>query len=66
MGIVVYVIYYEVYGLLGVSKRYNIISLFVAVGLAVIVYGVLCYLFRVEEVERLVNRAKDSIKKHIK
>ena len=56
MGLLAYVVYNGLYGILGVSKLYNLVSLLVAVGLGVIVYGVLCYLFNVEEVRDVVNK----------
>lgn len=63
MGIVAYATYHGIYDILGVSKLYNLISLLVAVGLAVIVYGILCYLFWVEEVRDVVNKVKMRLKK---
>ncbi|MSU00234.1 murein biosynthesis integral membrane protein MurJ [Tissierella pigra] len=59
MGIVAYIVYHGLYGILGVSKLHNLISLLVAVGLAVIVYGVLCYLLKIEEVRYMVNKVKE-------
>ena len=50
MGVIVYVVYHGLYGFLGVSKLANLISLLSAVGTGVIVYGVLCYVFGIEEV----------------
>lgn len=61
MGIVAYVVYNGLYGLLGISKLYNLVSLLVAVGSAIIVYGILCYLFKIEEVRDIVDRAKMRI-----
>src|SRR5699024_5392461 len=58
MGVVAYVVYHGLYGLLGVSKLYNLISLLVAVGLAVIVYIVLCYILGIEEVKDAVDKVK--------
>lgn len=58
MGIVVYLVYHELYKLLGVSKLYNLISLLVAVGLAVIVYVVLCYMLKIEEVRDIIDKVK--------
>lgn len=55
MGLFVYIIYNGLYGILGMSKLYNLISLLVAVGIGVVIYGVLCYVFRVKEVRNLVN-----------
>ena len=56
MGVVAYMTYNGIYGFLGVSRFYNLISLLVAVGLGVIVYGVLCYVFKVEEVRDVVHK----------
>ena len=63
MGVVAYVVYHGLYGILGASKLYNLISLLVAVGLAVIVYGVLCYLFGIEEVRDIVDKVMSRIKR---
>lgn len=62
MGVVVYLIYYGMYGVLGVSKLYNLISLLVAVGVGVIVYLVLCYVFGVEEVRNVAGKVKGRLK----
>lgn len=62
MGVVAYIIYHGMYGGLGVSKLYNLVSLLVAVGLAIIVYGVLCYLLKIEEVRDIVDKIKELIK----
>lgn len=59
MGLVVYLIYHGMYGVLGVSKLYNLISLLVAVLIAAIVYVILCYVFKVEEVRDIVNKIKN-------
>lgn len=56
MGVVAYITYNSIYGFFGVSKLYNLISLLVAVGLGVIVYGVLCYIFKVEEIRDIVSK----------
>ena len=47
------------YGILGVSKIYNLVSLLVAVGVGVVVYLVLCYLFKVEEVRDVVGKVRE-------
>ncbi|WMM24319.1 murein biosynthesis integral membrane protein MurJ [Tissierella sp. MB52-C2] len=62
MGLVAYIVYYVLYGILGASKLYNLVSLLVAVGLAVIVYGVLCYLFRIDEVRDMVDRIRERFR----
>ena len=61
IGAVAYVVYHGLYGILGVSKMYELISLLIAVGLGVIVYGVLCYVFRIEEVRD--NKVKERLVK---
>ena len=63
MGVIVYVVYHGLYGFLGVSKLANLISLLSAVGTGVIVYGVLCYVFGIEEVKDLIGKAKDRVMK---
>lgn len=61
MGVVAYLIYHGLYGILGVSKLYNLLSLIVAVGVGAIIYVVLCYLFKVEEVRDAVGKVRDII-----
>lgn len=63
MGIVAYFTYYGLYNLLGVSKLYNLVSLVAAVGLGIIVYGVFCYLFKIEEVRDMVDKIKLRLKR---
>ena len=61
MGVVAYLIYHGMYGVLGVlgvSKLYNLISLSLAVGVGVVVYIILCYVFKVEEVRMVVGKVK--------
>ncbi len=58
MGIAAYFVYNGLYGLLGVSKLYNLISLLAAVGIGVVVYGVLCYAFGIDEVRNVVWKVK--------
>ena len=65
MGIVAYNVYHYLYGLLGMSKLYNFISLISAVGIAVIVYIVLCYLL-VDEVRDIIDRIKDIVIRFIR
>ncbi len=62
MGVVAYTVYHGLYNVLGLSKLYNLISLLVAVGLAIIVYVVLCYLFKIEEVRDMVNKIINRLK----
>ena len=61
MGVVAYLIYHGMYGVLGVSKLYNLVSLLVAVGVGVVVYLVLCYIFRVEEVRDVVGKVRERL-----
>ena len=48
MGVVAYLIYHGMYGLLGVSKLYNLVSLLVAVG--------------VEEVRDVVGKLRERLR----
>ena len=61
MGVVAYVIYNVLYDTLGVSKLSNLISLLSAAGVGVIIYGVLCYVFGIEEVREIVEKVKKII-----
>ena len=61
MGLVAYFTYHGIYGVLGISKLNNLISLLVAVGLGVVVYGVLCYVFKVKEVRDVVDKVKKRL-----
>jgi len=63
MGVVAYFTYNGLYSILGTSTIYNLVSLLVAVGLGVIVYGVLCYTFKVEEVRDILGKVMERIKK---
>ncbi len=64
MGLVAYLVYYGLFGVLGDSKLYNLISLIIAVGVGAIVYGILCYILGVEEVRMLVNKIKGKMIKN--
>lgn len=63
MGVIAYFTYHGLYGALGVSKLYNLISLLVAVSIAAIVYIVLCYIFKVEEVRDVINKIQARLVK---
>lgn len=63
MGVVAYMVYHGLYGVLGVSKLYNLVSLLVAAGVGVVVYGVLCYLFGVDEVRDIVGKVMERIRR---
>ncbi|NLM97546.1 MAG: murein biosynthesis integral membrane protein MurJ [Halanaerobiaceae bacterium] len=61
MGVIVYTVYHGLYGLLGVSKLLDLLSLLAAVGTGVIVYSVLCYVFGIEEVKELIGKIRDRV-----
>lgn len=62
MGVVAYLTYNGLYSMLGTSTLYNLISLIAAIGLGVIVYGVVCYVIGVKEVRELVDNVIDRIR----
>lgn len=62
MGVIVYVVYHGLFGLLGVSKMANLLSLLSAVGIGILVYGVLCYIFGIKEVKDLIKRSKNRVR----
>jgi len=66
MGLVVYFTYNGVYGILGVSKLYNLISLLSSVGLGALVYGILCYIFKVKEVRDMVDYLIGKLKQRLR
>lgn len=61
MGIIAYFTYHGLYGLLGTSKLFNLVSLIVAVCIGVLVYGILCYILNVEEVKNLLKMLKIKV-----
>lgn len=61
MGGVSYFIYYSLYRILGISKINNLLSLLSAILIGAIIYGVLCYLFKVREVRNLVDSISEKI-----
>lgn len=63
MGAVAYFAYTGLYGVLGVSKLYNMISLLVAAGIGVVVYGLLCYAFGIDEVRIVVAKVRKRLLK---
>ena len=65
MGFIVYIVYHGLYNFLGVSKMANLISLLSAVGVGVIVYGVLCYIFGIEEVKEIIGQVKDRVMRKV-
>lgn len=63
MGICVYIIYNQMYKLLGVSSINNLISLSLAVGIGVLIYVASSYMFGVESIKNVLDVAKNKIKK---
>lgn len=61
MGVVVSLVYHGLYKILGVSKLYNLVSLLTAASTGVIVYGILCYVFRIKEIRVIVSKVTDEI-----
>lgn len=66
MGVAVYATYSVLYSLLGESKINNIVSFVTSSSLAVIVYIVLCYLLKVNEIRMFVDKIIIRIKRLIK
>ncbi|NLW29717.1 MAG: murein biosynthesis integral membrane protein MurJ, partial [Erysipelothrix sp.] len=67
MGAVSYLVYTGLISILPMSNLYNAVALFVAVGAGAIVYAVLCYVLKVDEVRNVVSRIKVMLlrrKKH--
>ncbi len=63
MGVTVYVVYNRLYGILGISKVNNAISLLTTIFLGAIVYALLCYLLKIDQVRELVNRLERRLSK---
>lgn len=58
MGLTSYLIYNKLYALFEMSKLYNLIALLVAVGVGIILYIILCYVFGVKEVKDALDKVK--------
>ena len=58
MGAASFLVYIGLNSVLPLSKLYNAVALFVAVGVGAVVYAVLCYVFKVDEVRNIVSRIK--------
>ena len=58
MGATSFLVYIGLNSVLPLSKLYNAVALFVAVGVGAVVYAVLCYVFKVDEVRNIVGRIK--------
>lgn len=66
MGTIAYIVYNGFYKILGVSKLSNLISLLSASVIGVIIYGVLCYIFGIEEVKEVVEKGKDIVMRKLR
>lgn len=56
MGATSFFVYIGLNSVLPLSKLYNAVALFVAVGIGAVVYAVLCYVFKVDEIRNIVGR----------
>lgn len=63
MGLVAYLTYHGIYGVIGLWKLGNLVSLLVAVGVGAGLYLVLCYLFGVQEVRMVVGEVRGRLVK---
>lgn len=63
MGVVAYLVYHGLYEVLGASKLYNFISLVAATGVGIVLYGLLCYMFNLEEVRDVINKVRARLSK---
>lgn len=63
MGLVSYLIYHGMYGILGTGIKFNLMSLLISVSIGVVVYVVLCYVFKVEEVGMVIEKVKEGLGK---
>ena len=61
MGVAAYFTYNFLYGILGISKIYNLISLVVAISVGIAIYGALCYLLGIDEIKDLVGKVMKKI-----
>lgn len=62
MGVVTYLTYQGIYKLLGVSKLYNLISLIASVGIGAVLYVILCYLFKVDEIRDIITKVMERVR----
>lgn len=63
MGVVAYLVYNVLHSILGSSSIFNLIALVAAVGAGAIVYYILCYLFKVEQVRDLTEKVLQRLKR---
>ncbi|HHV25852.1 MAG TPA: murein biosynthesis integral membrane protein MurJ [Tissierellia bacterium] len=62
MGIVVYAIYNGLYPILGSRKILDLIAFLLSVGIGSVIYFGLCYLFKIEEINFIMDRIKLKMK----
>ncbi len=63
MGIIAYAIYYKLCRALGLGTMYNLVSLLIAVGTGALLYLILCYIFKVEEVRMVADKVWRKLSK---
>ena len=63
MGVIVYFLYGVLAKNLGSSNIQELISLIISVGTGVIIYSLLIYLFKIKEVDWVINLAKEKLSK---
>ena len=63
MGIVVYFLYDIISIRLGIGTLYELTSLLVSVGAGALAYGILIYIFKIEEVNWAIKLIKDKIRR---
>jgi len=63
VGVVAYLVYHGMSGVLRGSKTYNLIALLVAIGVGAVLYLVLCYLLKVKEVRDIVGKVRERFRR---
>ncbi|MSS44358.1 murein biosynthesis integral membrane protein MurJ [Anaerosalibacter bizertensis] len=62
MGVIVYAIYSGLSPILGVKKILDLIAFLLSVGIGSVIYFGLCYLFKIEEINFIIDRLKLKLK----
>jgi len=63
MGVVAYLVYNGLYAFLGNSTIFNLIALVAAVAAGALVYLVLCYLFKIDQVRNVTDKVLQRLKR---
>ena len=63
MGVVAYLVYNGLYSVLGNSTLFNLIALVAAVAAGALVYLVLCYLFKIDQVRNVTDKVLQRLKR---